>query len=92
LRIDQRGGRTDHSVLRAGGLLSFSSRWTDHRHPLAGCPQASLAASNLVQLGFYRAGDVIGGFEAWKDVGLPVEPCRQALGSVDMLSGAGPPD
>src|SRR5437763_1596694 len=26
-----------------------------------------LATSNLVQLGFYRAGDVIGGFEAWRN-------------------------
>jgi rhodanese-related sulfurtransferase len=51
-----------------------------------------LAASNLVQLGFYRAGDVIGGFEAWKDIGLPIEPCRLGLGSVDMLPGAGPPE
>jgi rhodanese-related sulfurtransferase len=51
-----------------------------------------LAASNLVQLGFYRAGDVIGGFEAWKDMGLPIEPCRPGLGSVDRLPGTGPPE
>ena len=51
-----------------------------------------LAASNLVQLGFYQAGDVIGGFEAWKDLGLPVEPCRPGVGPTDMLPGTGPPD
>jgi rhodanese-related sulfurtransferase len=50
-----------------------------------------LAASNLVQLGFYRAGDIIGGFDAWKDMGLPIEPCRHGLESLDTLPGAGPP-
>jgi rhodanese-related sulfurtransferase len=51
-----------------------------------------LAASNLVQLGFYRAGDVIGGFESWKEQGLPFGPCRPRLSKVDALPGAGPPD
>lgn len=31
-----------------------------------------LAAAVLVDLGFATAGDVIGGFVAWKDAGLPV--------------------
>ena len=31
-----------------------------------------LAAATLVQLGFDRAGDVIGGFEAWSRCGLPI--------------------
>ncbi len=34
----------------------------------------SLAAATLRDLGFGRAGDLIGGFEAWRDAGLPVEP------------------
>jgi rhodanese-related sulfurtransferase len=34
---------------------------------------SSLAASSLVELGFANAGDVIGGFRAWKAAGLPVE-------------------
>ena len=34
----------------------------------------SLAAATLRDLGFERAGDLIGGFEAWRDAGLPVEP------------------
>lgn len=51
-----------------------------------------LAASNLVQLGFYRAGDVIGGFEAWKDTGLPIAPSRHRLSMVGVLPGTGPPD
>lgn len=37
-----------------------------------GC-QSSLAAVTLQQLGFARATDVEGGFQAWRAVGLPVE-------------------
>jgi rhodanese-related sulfurtransferase len=33
-----------------------------------------LAAATLVDLGFAHAGDVIGGFEAWREAGLPVAP------------------
>lgn len=32
---------------------------------------SSLAAASLVTLGFARAGDVVGGYEAWRDAGLP---------------------
>jgi rhodanese-related sulfurtransferase len=35
---------------------------------------SSLAAARLQSLGITRATDVIGGFEAWRDAGLPVEP------------------
>ena len=35
---------------------------------------SSLAAATLVDLGFDRAGDIVGGFEAWCRVGLPVVP------------------
>ena len=35
---------------------------------------SSLAAAVLVELGFERAGDVIGGFEAWRAAGLPIAP------------------
>jgi rhodanese-related sulfurtransferase len=34
---------------------------------------SSLAAATLVHLGFARAGDVVGGFDAWAAAGLPVE-------------------
>jgi rhodanese-related sulfurtransferase len=50
-----------------------------------------LAASNLVELGFYRAGDVIGGFEAWTASGLPIARCRRGLVGVGALPGMGPP-
>lgn len=35
---------------------------------------SSLAAVSLRQLGLHRATDLIGGFQAWKAAGLPVEP------------------
>jgi rhodanese-related sulfurtransferase len=58
---------------------------SQHHHPCApqldeqiillcdeGC-QSSLAAATLQQLGFARATDVEGGFQAWRAAGLPVE-------------------
>jgi rhodanese-related sulfurtransferase len=36
--------------------------------------QSSLAAATLQDLGFRRATDLIGGFQAWRAAGLPVEP------------------
>ena len=35
---------------------------------------SSLAAASLVELGFARAGDVVGGFQAWREAGLPTVP------------------
>jgi rhodanese-related sulfurtransferase len=32
---------------------------------------SSLAAASLLELGFSRVGDVVGGFEAWLEAGLP---------------------
>ncbi|MET8810377.1 rhodanese-like domain-containing protein [Streptomyces sp. NPDC004549] len=34
---------------------------------------SSLAAASLHQLGLHRATDVVGGFQAWRAAGLPVE-------------------
>jgi rhodanese-related sulfurtransferase len=36
--------------------------------------QSSLAAANLKELGFERAADLAGGFQAWRAAGLPVTP------------------
>lgn len=36
--------------------------------------QSSLAAAALLDLGFTRATDLEGGFAAWRDADLPVEP------------------
>ena len=44
---------------------------------------SSLAAASLVELGFTRVGDVVGGFEAWMAAGLPVAAAPPA--------GDGPP-
>jgi rhodanese-related sulfurtransferase len=38
--------------------------------------QSSLAAATLQQLGLARATDLVGGFQAWRAAGLPVEPLR----------------
>ncbi|MFF9086476.1 rhodanese-like domain-containing protein [Streptomyces sp. NPDC014991] len=37
---------------------------------------SSLAAASLHQLGLHRATDLVGGFQAWRAEGLPVEPAR----------------
>jgi rhodanese-related sulfurtransferase len=55
-----------------------------------GC-SSSLAAATLVDLGFARPGDVVGGFEAWRDDGLPVaRPTRRRLPTE--LAGMDPPE
>jgi rhodanese-related sulfurtransferase len=36
--------------------------------------QSSLAAITLQELGFSRATDMVGGFQAWRAAGLPVAP------------------
>jgi rhodanese-related sulfurtransferase len=50
-----------------------------------------LAAATLVDLGFTRAGDVVGGFEAWCEAGLPVAPTTKGNESGG-LPGMSPPD
>lgn len=44
---------------------------------------SSLAAATLVDLGFSRPGDIVGGFAAWVEAGLPVVDATPA--------GEGPP-
>jgi rhodanese-related sulfurtransferase len=47
------------------------------RHVIVMCDagyQSSLAAATLQQLGFAAATDLVGGFQAWRDAGLPVAP------------------
>ena len=39
---------------------------------------SSLAAATLQDLGFARATDLVGGFCAWRDEGLPVRPLASA--------------
>jgi rhodanese-related sulfurtransferase len=52
---------------------------------------SSLAAATLGRLGFSQAGDVVGGFEAWVEAGLPVsQPSRTR--PPGELPGLAPPD
>ena len=53
---------------------------------------SSLAAASLVELGFARATDLVGGFEAWRDAGLPTAPARARPSEPDILDGMDPPD
>ena len=49
------------------------------RHVIVMCDEgcaSSLAAATLQDLGFSRATDLDGGFQAWRAAGLPVEPAR----------------
>jgi rhodanese-related sulfurtransferase len=52
---------------------------------------SSLAAAVLVELGFERAGDVIGGVAAWRDAGLPVVPAPPER-EPGVLPGMAPPE
>jgi rhodanese-related sulfurtransferase len=36
--------------------------------------QSSLAAATLQDMGLHRATDLVGGFQAWRAAGLPIEP------------------
>jgi rhodanese-related sulfurtransferase len=76
---------SSQAVTFVGGLDQRLILVCDHGY------SSILAAGNLVDLGFRRAGDVIGGFEAWRAVGLPVEArCREPLSG--QLPGMAPPD
>jgi rhodanese-related sulfurtransferase len=48
------------------------------------------AASMLAQLGYARACDVVGGFEAWREAGLPVGAAPERRDGA--LAGMGDPD
>jgi rhodanese-related sulfurtransferase len=50
----------------------------------------SLAAATLRELGFARATDVVGGFEAWRESGLPVAPAPRV--DPNAQPGMGRPD
>ena len=45
---------------------------------------SSLAAASLVELGLHDAGDLEGGFEAWRDAGLPVVAAPEPHGTPGM--------
>jgi rhodanese-related sulfurtransferase len=51
-----------------------------------------LAAAILVELGLARAGDVVGGFAAWRVAGLPTTDARPDPRRSGEPAGMGPPD
>ena len=69
-----------------GGLEQRIVLLCDH-----GC-SSILAAATLVDLGFDNAGDVIGGFAAWREAGLPTATSPQAERRDGELAGMRPPD
>ena len=56
-----------------------------------GC-SSILAAATLADLGFARASDVIGGYAAWRESGLPCVPTRSTRRDRKALAGMRGPD
>jgi rhodanese-related sulfurtransferase len=62
---------------RADGTSGYADPRLVGRELIVLCAEgysSSLAAAALQDIGL-RATDIVGGFEAWRDSGLPVEPC-----------------
>lgn len=56
-----------------------------------GCASV-LAAATLVDLGFERAGDVVGGYAAWREAGLPTRQVETSRRQPGESAGMKPPD
>ena len=69
-----------------GGLDDQIVLLCDH-----GC-STILAAATLTDLGFTRAADVIGGYAAWRDAGLPTADAPRRRRAADEPAGMGAPD
>ena len=50
------------------------------------------AAATLVELGFERAGDVVGGYAAWREAGLPTRQVETSRRQPGEPAGMKPPD
>lgn len=74
--------RTSH----VGGLDSRIVLLCDHGF------SSVLAAASLVDLGFTQAGDVVGGFAAWRAAGLPVQEAPPIQREPGELAGMRPPE
>ncbi len=88
-----RDGTIPGALLIARNVLEWRlAPSSDHRHPQAPNVEqqvivvcdagyaSSLAAAGLQELGFTRATDLDGGFQAWPRAGLPVSLRRPARG------------
>lgn len=69
-----------------GGLDEHVVLICDH-----GC-SSMLAAATLVDLGYARAGDVIGGYAAWRECGLPCVSARSTHRAPGALAGMRRPE
>jgi rhodanese-related sulfurtransferase len=80
-RVDPESGWSNPHVVDSGRrlLLLCTHGWS-----------SSLAAATLVDLGYADAGDVEGGFEAWRAAGLPRTPPTERPDGV--MPGMMPPD
>jgi rhodanese-related sulfurtransferase len=70
-------------------------RWPLAREVIVLCDHgysSIVTAATLVELGFAGAGDVIGGFEAWRNAGLPVGTAPARRRAPGELAGMGRPD
>jgi rhodanese-related sulfurtransferase len=52
---------------------------------------SSLAAASLLDLGHPRAADLVGGFHAWREAGLPVATASESHGSLSGMGDPAPP-
>jgi rhodanese-related sulfurtransferase len=86
------GGVVPESIRVHRNVLEWrvdpSSGWSDERFAAFDGPlivmcqegySSSMAAATLQRLGFTRATDMVGGFEAWAEAGLPTEPLDAAI-------------
>jgi len=69
-----------------GGLGEQIVLLCDH-----GCSSV-FAAATLIDLGFERVGDVVGGFAAWHEAGLPTAPSPRHRRRPGEPAGMRPPD
>ena len=53
---------------------------------------SSLAAASLRDLGCADSTDMVGGFDSWKEAGLPVRPLPDREPEPGELPGMGPPE
>lgn len=82
-RLEPRGAWRNPHV---GGLDQHVLLLCDH-----GC-SSIFAAAVLVDLGYARAGDVVGGFAAWAAAGLPTAPSPRHRRRPGEPAGMRPPD
>lgn len=82
-RLDPEGSSRNPHV---GGLDQQIVLLCDHGY------SSVFAAATLIELGFQRAGDVVGGFAAWRDAGLPTAPSPSYRHPPGEPAGMRPPD